>query len=118
MQITTGRLFDHDEDVESLARLMQQQWPDWYQDLRKARRDLQSRLNTSRLPLGLVVFANGLAAGACALTQSSGGLVTDRTPWVGGLLVDPGLRRRGLAAALLARRPKKLNYWGMSGSMP
>jgi len=112
MQITTGRLFDHDEDIESLARLMQQQWPDWYQDLRKARRDLQSRLNTSRLPLGLVVFANGLAAGACALTQSSGGLVTDRTPWVGGLLVDPGLRRRGLAAALLARANEEAQLLG------
>ncbi|MBB4053151.1 N-acetylglutamate synthase-like GNAT family acetyltransferase [Devosia subaequoris] len=112
MQITTGRLIDHAETIEPLARLMQQQWPDWYRDPAKARGDLVSRLNDARLPLGLVAFANGRAAGACALTLSSGGLVTDRTPWVGGLLVDPGLRRKGLAAALLARATEEAQLLG------
>lgn len=112
MQITTGRLIDHAETIEPLARLMQQQWPDWYRDPAKARGDLVSRLNDADLPLGLVVFANGRAAGACALTPSSGGLVTDYTPWVGGLLVDPAFRRHGLAAALLGRAVDEARLMG------
>ena len=102
--ITTGLLIDHEATVSDLAALLERQWPDWYNPRgASARADLCDRLERNRLPLGILAFADGAVVGTCALTAGSGGLVTERSPWLGGLVVDPVFRRRGVGRALLAR---------------
>lgn len=102
--ITTALLIDCEDALSGLAALMERQWPDWYNPRgASARGDLSERMERDRLPLGIVAFADGVLAGGCALTSGSGGLVTERSPWIGGLLVDPALRRGGVGLALLAR---------------
>ena len=101
--ITTGLLIDHDAVLSELVDLFETEWADWYNPRgASARADLSERLERNRLPLGIVAFADGALAGTCALTISSGGL-TERSPWLGGLLVEPKLRRRGVGLALLER---------------
>lgn len=101
--VTTGLLIDHDEVLSGLVDLFESQWADWYNPRgASARADLTERLERNRLPLGIVAFVDGALAGACALTVSSGGL-TERSPWLGGLLVEPKLRRQGVGLALLER---------------
>lgn len=104
MMITTGLLIDHEGGLSELVDLMEAEWPEWYNPRgASARADLSERMERHRLPLGIVGLADGRMAGTCAVTAGSGGLVTERSPWVGGLLVDPALRRRGVGRALLAR---------------
>lgn len=103
MIITTGLLIDHDEVMSALVDLFESEWADWYNPRgASARADLTERLERNRLPLGIVAFVDGQLAGTCALTAMSGGL-TERSPWLGGLLVEPALRRRGVGLALLER---------------
>lgn len=101
--ITTGLLVDHAEVLSDLVDLFETEWADWYNPRgASARADLSERLERNQLPLGIVAFVEGKLAGTCALTVSSGGL-TERSPWLGGLLVEPNLRRQGVGLALLAR---------------
>ncbi|PXA99188.1 hypothetical protein DMC47_04665 [Nostoc sp. 3335mG] len=103
MPITTGLLVDHADAASELVGLMEAEWSDWYNPRgASARADLAERMERNRLPLGLVAFVDGELAGTCALTATSGGL-TERSPWLGGLLVAPRLRRHGVGLALLER---------------
>ena len=102
--ITTGLLIDRAEVLSDLVDLFESEWADWYNPRgASARADLTERLERNRLPLGIVAFVDGQLAGTCALTVSSGGLVTERSPWIGGLLVEPNLRRQGAGLALVER---------------
>lgn len=104
MTIETGMLIDHEAAIGPLSQLMETAWPGWYNPRgASARADLSDRMERHRLPLGIVAHLDGKYAGTCALTPSSGGLITERSPWVGGLLVSPELRRRGVGSALLYR---------------
>jgi len=104
MTITTGLLIDHAEVLSDLVDLFESEWADWYNPRgASARADLTERLERNRLPLGIVAFIDGQLAGTCALTASSGGLVTERSPWIGGLLVEPNLRQQGAGLALVER---------------
>jgi predicted N-acetyltransferase YhbS len=104
MALRTALLIDHPETVEPLAALFEQEWPDWYNPHgASARSDLSERARRDGLPLGIVALDGGTVVGTCALTASSGGLVTERSPWLGGLLVMPQQRRQGVATALLGR---------------
>lgn len=101
--ITTGLLIDHDAVLSDLVDLFESEWADWYNPRgASARADLSERMERNRLPLGIVGFVDGTLAGTCALMVSSGGL-TERSPWLGGLLVEPKLRRQGVGLALLER---------------
>lgn len=103
MNITTGLLIDYPEVLSDLVDLLETEWADWYNPRgASARAELAERLERNRLPLGIVAFADGALAGTCALTVTSGGL-TERSPWLGGLLVEPKLRRQGVGLALLER---------------
>lgn len=114
MPITTGLLIDHGEAVTPLAELLEDEWPDWYNPRgASARADLAERMARDRLPLGIVAFVDGAVAGTCALASRSGGLVTERSPWLGGLVVAPAYRNRGVGSALLARtraEARRLGY--------
>lgn len=114
MTITTGLLIDYPEALTPLVDLFETQWADWYNAQgASARADLSERARRNGLPLGLVALVDGEVAGTCALTASSGGLVTERSPWLGGLVVLPQYRRRGAGRALLDRarsEARRLGY--------
>ena len=104
MTIETALLIDHPEAIAPLVALFETEWADWYNPQgASARTDLSERARRGGLPLGIVALRDGVVLGTCALTMTSGGLVTERSPWLGGLLVEPGQRRQGVAAALLGR---------------
>jgi GNAT superfamily N-acetyltransferase len=112
--ITTGLLVDDDEVLSDLVDLFESEWTDWYNPRgASARADLAERLERNRLPLGIVAFADGQLAGTCALTLSSGGL-TERSPWLGGLLVKPNLRRQGVGLALVKRAKTEAKRLGFA----
>ena len=99
--------------MEPLVALMEGEWPDWYNPRgASARADLSERAQRNGLPLGLVALDDGMAVGTCALTMSSGGLVTERSPWLGGLLVHPAYRRRGIGGQLLERARSEARRFG------
>lgn len=101
--------------IAPLATGYETQWPDWYcAGGASARADLAVRMQRDALPLGLVALEGGAPVGTCALTGTSGGLVTAQMPWVGGLWVAPGFRRRGIAAALLARARSEARRLGFA----
>lgn len=104
MTTTTALLIDHGEAITELADLLDDEWPDWYNPRgASARADLAERMARDRLPIGIVAFADGVVAGTCALAARSGGLVTERSPWLGGLVVAPAQRGKGVGTALLKR---------------
>ncbi|AVF02866.1 hypothetical protein C4375_03360 [Devosia sp. I507] len=113
MTIRTALLADHANAIKAIARLMEEEWSDWYRPgYASAAQDLQARMQRDRLPLGLVALADEQAVGTCALTATSGGLETERTPWLGGLLVAPAHRRRGVGKALLQRSQEEAGRLG------
>lgn len=113
MTIQTALLVDHPEAIEPLVALFEREWADWYNPQgASARTDLSERARRNGLPLGIVAMRDEVVLGTCALTTSSGGLVTERSPWLGGLLVDPAQRRQGVAAALLERARREAGRLG------
>ena len=113
--ITTGLLIDHQDAIGPLSAMMQAAWPSWYNAYgASARADLTERIERDQLPVGIVALRFGEIVGTCALTVTSGGLVTERSPWLGGLLVDPAHRRNGVGAALLARARREAGRLGYS----
>lgn len=113
MTVSTALLADHEWTIDALVRLMEGQWSGWYRPGgASARDDLVARLHRDQLPLGIVAFVDGQPVGACALTVSSGGLVTDQTPWLGGLIVATDHRRRGVGSRLLQRAASEANRLG------
>ncbi|WP_052726381.1 GNAT family N-acetyltransferase [Devosia epidermidihirudinis] len=104
MTITTALLIDHPDAIEGLTALLDATWPDWYNPRgASARTDLSERMRRDGLPLGIVALGDGNIVGTCALTATSGGMVTERSPWLSGLVVAPKWRRHGVATALLGR---------------
>jgi GNAT superfamily N-acetyltransferase len=113
MAVSTRLLIDAEDAISPLVDLMEREWAAWYNPRgASARADLSERCQRDQLPLGIVAYADGALAGTCALTVSSGGLVTERSPWLGGLLVDPQFRRQGVAAALLQRALREAGRLG------
>lgn len=107
MSLLVARLVDRPFALPRLIALFEEEWAGWYgAGLHSARADLEARMQADRLPLGLVALIDGVAVGTAALTETSGGIARPPLPWLGGLLVDPAFRRRGVARALLdhARR--------------
>lgn len=112
--ITTSLLVDHDEAISGLVDLFESEWADWYNPRgASARADLTERLERNKLPLGIVAFVDGEVAGTCALTAASGGL-TERSPWLGGLLVQPTRRGRGVGLALIERAKTEARRLGFA----
>lgn len=113
MTVTTALLIEHEEALGPLVALYEAQWPDWYNARgASARADLSERMQRDRLPLGIVALRDGAALGTCALTAGSGGLVTERSPWIGGLMVDPQVRGQGIAGLLLERARQEARRLG------
>jgi GNAT superfamily N-acetyltransferase len=114
MTVTTQLLIERGDALEMLARLLEAEWPGWYNPRgASARTDLSERMRRDGLPLGIVALDDAIAIGTCALTATSGGLVTERSPWLGGLVVARDWRRRGVGQFLLQRgraEARRLGY--------
>ena len=97
-------LADRPDLVAALAAAYERQWPDWYRPGHaSAADDLRARRGRDGLPLGLVAVQGDMPVGACALVAEAGPIESDDLPWLGGLWVDPGRRRRGIAEMLVGR---------------
>ena len=96
-----------------LARLSWKEWQDVYQQREQTFEDslknYRERMNTDRLPLTLVAVRAGLAVncrelvGMVSLKFHDMDTRPDLDPWLGGLLVLPEWRNRGVGTMLMHR---------------
>jgi len=101
------------EFVDALARLSWKEWRDVYQQreqtLEDSLKNYRERMNTDRLPLTLVAVRAGLAVncrelvGMVSLKFHDMDTRPDLDPWLGGLLVLPEWRNRGVGTMLMHR---------------
>src|SRR5215831_1046595 len=107
------------ELVDELARLSWKEWQDIYQQRKQTLEDslknYRERMNTDRLPLTLVAVrgASRTGVGPAVNRRELVGMVSlkfhdmdtrpDLDPWLGGLLVLPEWRNRGVGTMLMHR---------------
>lgn len=93
-------LADHTDLLPVLAGWYGSQWEPYYGQSGPgdAKKDLDSRCNRDKLPIGLVAIENDQLCGTVALDFDT---ATNLTPSVVGLLVASDFRRQGVASALL-----------------
>jgi len=101
------------ELIDELAQLSWKEWQDIYeqrkQTLEHSVKNYRERLNTDRLPLTLVAVRAGLAVnrrelvGMVSLKFHDMDTRPDLDPWLGGLLVLPEWRNRGVGTMLMQR---------------
>jgi predicted N-acetyltransferase YhbS len=97
-------LADRPDLVAPLADAYEREWPGWYcRGQASASADLQARVRREGLPLGLVALEDEVPVAACALVTTGGPIESTLLPWLGGLLVLPEWRRRGIASLLIDR---------------
>ena len=101
------------ELIDELARLSWEEWQEVYQQrkqtLEHSVKNYRDRMNTDRLPLTLVAVQPGLAVnwrelvGMVSLKFHDMDTRPDLDPWLGGLLVLPKWRNRGVGTMLMHR---------------
>jgi len=107
------------ELIDELARLSWEEWQDIYQQRKQTLEDslknYRERMNTDRLPLTLVAVrgASRTGVGPAVNRRELVGMVSlkfhdmdtrpDLDPWLGGLLVLPKWRNRGVGTMLMHR---------------
>lgn len=102
--ITTGLLADHPELIPAVGEMRWREWGhppepeslEWWVDVtaREAGRDL--------LPVTWVAIdESGVAVGAVGMGEFDIEERRDRSPWVLGMIVDPGQRNRGTGGRLM-----------------
>ncbi len=103
-EIRIGYLVDHPEALPVLERLFQTEWPAYYGPAGpgNAIQDLAAYSNRAGLPVGVVAFSGSEPCGVAALKADSIATHTHLGPWIGGGMVAPHLRRRGIGARLVA----------------
>jgi GNAT superfamily N-acetyltransferase len=94
--------------IDKLARLSFLEWQDVYQQRKQTLEDTvknyRGRMNTDRLPLTLVALhGGGELAGMVSLKFHDMDTRPDLDPWLGGLLVLPEWRNRGMGTILMHR---------------
>jgi N-acetylglutamate synthase-like GNAT family acetyltransferase len=98
-------LNEHPELVDELARLSWKEWQDVYekrqQTLDDCLKNYRERMNTDRLPLTLVALHGGDLVGMVSLKFLDMDTRPDLDPWLGGLLVLPEWRNRGVGTMLM-----------------
>ena len=105
--ITIEYLANWPEFIEELARLSFLEWQDVYeqrgQTLAYLLKIYQERMNIDRLPLTLVALLDAKLIGMVSLYFFDLPTRPDLDPWLGGLLVLPEWRNRGVATKLMHR---------------
>ena len=96
-------LADHPAFIPALSRWFLREWRDFYGDRtwEDVAETFRRRLNRSALPLALVASEGGLPLGTISLLEESLGTHKHLTPWLGGLYVREGERRRGIGTRLI-----------------
>lgn len=91
---------DNASVITTLSEWYQSEWEPYYgtDGPGDARRDLESRCNHDRLPIGLVAMEDNQVLGTAALDLD---VTTNLTPSIVGLLVGSDHRHQGVATALL-----------------
>ena len=118
------------EHVDELARLSWKEWQDIYeqrkQTLEDSLKNYRQRMNTDRLPLTLVAVRarHGQSLTGPAVNRELVGMVSlkfhdmdtrpDLDPWLGGLLVLPEWRNRGVGTMLMHRATEKARRLNIS----
>jgi GNAT superfamily N-acetyltransferase len=113
LNIAIDYLANCPEFASELARLSWKEWQDVYQQRKQTLEDslknYRDRMNTDRVPLTLVAVRAGLAAncrelvGMVSLKFHDMDTRPDLDPWLGGLLVLPEWRNRGVGTMLMHR---------------
>ena len=95
------------ELIDGLARLSFLEWQDVYQQrkqtLKHSVKNYRERMNTDRLPLTLVALQASELVGMVSLKFHDMDTRPDLDPWLGGLLVLPEWRNRGVGTTLMRR---------------
>ena len=116
--ITIDYLEDRPEFLEQLARLSWKEWQEIYeqrdQTLEHCRKNYRERMNTDRLPLTLVALRGNELVGMVSLKFHDMDTRPDLDPWLGGLLVIPELRNRGVGTMLMHRATEKARKLNVS----
>jgi GNAT superfamily N-acetyltransferase len=106
-EITIAYLGDRPEFLEQLARLSWKEWQEIYeqrdQTLEHCLKNYRERMNNDRLPLTLVALHRNELAGMVSLKFHDMDTRPDLDPWLGGLLVLPEWRNRGIGTMLTHR---------------
>ena len=99
------------ELVDEMARLSWKEWQEIYQQreqtLEHSLKNYRDRMNTDRLPLTLVALHRGELVGMVSLKFHDMDTRPDLDPWLGGLLVLPEWRNRGVGTMLMHRATKE-----------
>jgi GNAT superfamily N-acetyltransferase len=100
-------LAEHPHLVRQLAELSWTEWQPIYQERGQtfddAIKNYGERTNVDRLPLALVALHGGELVGTVSLKYHDLDLRPGLDPWLGGLLVLPNWRQRGIATWLMRR---------------
>jgi GNAT superfamily N-acetyltransferase len=105
--IAIDYLANFPELVDELGRLSWKEWQEVYQQrkqtLAHSVKNYQERMNTDRLPLTLVALQASELVGMVSLKFHDMDTRPDLDPWLGGLLVLPERRNRGVGTMLMHR---------------
>src|SRR5579864_1670718 len=103
--ITIEYLANRPEFLDELARLSWKEWQDIYEQrghtLAHSLKNYQERMNIDRLPLTLVALHRNEVLGMVSLKFHDMDTRPDLDPWLGGLLVLPEWRNRGIGTMLM-----------------
>jgi GNAT superfamily N-acetyltransferase len=95
------------------------EWQEIYQQrqqtLEDSLKNYRERMNTDRLPLTLVALHGGELAGMVSLKFHDMDTRPDLDPWLGGLLVLPEWRNRGVGTMLMHRATEEARRLNVSG---
>ena len=115
--IVIDYLANHAELIDEVAKLSWTEWSEVYQQrkqtLAHSVRNYRERMNTDRLPLTLVALHAGELMGMVSLKFHDMDTRPDLDPWLGGLLVLPGWRNRGVATMLMHRATEQADRLGV-----
>jgi GNAT superfamily N-acetyltransferase len=93
--------------VDEMGWLSWKEWQEIYeqreQTLEHSRKNYRDRMNTDRLPLTLVALHREKLVGMVSLKFHDMDTRPDLDPWLGGLLVLPEWRNRGVGTLLVHR---------------
>ncbi len=108
-------LANHPELLPALQEMFECGWPEHYgaRGRGNAEEDLLEYSNHNKLPIGVVAMQDGSALGIAVLKAKCVSTHDHLTPWMGGGMVLPQYRRRGIGATLtveLESIARKLGY--------
>jgi GNAT superfamily N-acetyltransferase len=106
------------ELIDELARLSFLEWQDVYQQrkqtLKHTVKNYRERMNIDRLPLTLVGRQASELVGMVSLKFHDMDTRPDLDPWLGGLLVLPEWRNRGIGTMLMQRATEEARRLNIS----